>query len=356
MKLAKLTLQIKPVGNNCNLHCEYCYAMPFRCENFKILDLEVVEKIVKEAFEVTDNLIITWHGGEPTMPGVKYYKDYMAIVEKYKAPHQNVVNMIQTNATLITDEFAQFFVDNDFIVSVSIDGDAETHNRNRHYASGKESYDKTMEGVTLLRKYGIYPPVIATVSKNTYEDCERTFKSFISEGFTEIKFSPVYDSAEDEFSISSDEWLTYIKRVMDLWMEMQDPSIKVREIDEVLEWFSGGQINTCSSTNSCINWMSIDEEGNVYPCEYLRATESYGNVKEMHIADVFNTEAHKRFVAKVMHIPDECKACEFYSMCGNGCPATRVRNNELVYNGVYVYCEERKGLYGYISEILLGDE
>lgn len=350
--MKKLTIQMKPVGNNCNLHCEYCYAMPFRCKNFKILELSLLDKIVKEAFELSDNVIITWHGGEPTMPGVEYYRQYMQIVAKHKKPCQNIINMIQTNATLVDDEFAKFFKDNNFIVSVSIDGDENTHNRNRHYASGKGSYEATMRGVDCLRRHGIYPPVIATVSRNTYSDCETTFKSFINQGFTEIKFSPVYDSSEDAFSISCDEWYEYIKKVLDIWTEKQDEKIKVREIDEILEWFTGNTINTCSSTNSCVNWMSIDENGNVYPCEYLRSTECYGNVCEQHLADVFKSEAYKRFVEKVMYIPDECKSCEFYSMCGNGCPATRLKGTELVYDGRYVYCEERKQLYKYIATLL----
>ena len=352
MKMQKLTIQLKPVGNNCNLHCEYCYAMPFRCEKFKILELDVLEKIVKEAFETSDNVIITWHGGEPTMPGVKYYEEYMKLVAKYKKPGQNIVNMIQTNATLIDETFASFLKANDFIVSVSIDGDRDTHNRNRHYASGKGSYDETMRGVHILREHGIYPPVIATVSKNTYDDCKRTFNSFVNEGFKEIKFSPVYDSSEDEFSISCDEWYEYLRNVLELWLEMQDDTIKVREIDEVLEWFTGETINTCSSTNSCVNWLSIDENGNVYPCEYLRSTESYGNVKEQHLSEVFKSEAYKRFVYKVMYVPDECNNCEFYHMCGNGCPATRVKGTQLVYDGRYVYCEQRKRLYKYLSDIL----
>ena len=119
-----------------------------------------------------------------------------------------------------------------------------------------------------------------------------------------------------------------------------------------MEWFTGETINTCSSTNSCINWMSIDEDGSVYPCEYLRSTECYGNVSEKHLSEVFGTEAYKRFKEKVMYFPEECKVCEFRSMCGNGCPATRIKDNTLVYDGKYVYCDERKRLYKYIAEIL----
>ena len=351
-KLKQLTIQLKPVGNNCNLGCVYCYAMPFRREKLKVLSKELLEKIVKESFEVTDNLIITWHGGEPTYAGLEYFKDYMEILKKYQKEGQTVVNMIQTNATLVNEEFAKFFKENDFIVSVSIDGNKETHDRNRYYANGKGSYDKVMQGVNNLRKYGIYPPVIATVSQNTYDDCEETFKSFIENGFKEIKFSPVYDSSDDSFSISCDKWYLYLKKVFDIWCELEDETIKVRELDEILEWFTGNTINTCSSTNTCVNWISINEDGEVYPCEYLRASESYGNVQDMHISNVFETEAYKRFVKKVMYVPEKCQKCQFYSMCGNGCPATRVKNGNLVYDGYYVYCEQRKKLYADFAQIL----
>lgn len=356
MKLPRLTIQLKPVGNNCNLGCEYCYAMPFRTEGFNIMPKELLEKIVKEAFEVTDAVIVSWHGGEPTMPGVEFYRDYMNLVNKYKKEGQTIVNMIQTNATLIDEEFAEFFKENNFIVSVSIDGNEETHNKNRHYSCGKSSYQQTMKGVENLRKYGINPPVIATVCQNTYEDCENTFYSFIENGFKEIKFSPVYDSAEDSFSISCEKWFEYLKKITDMWIDMQDDTIKIREVDEVLKWFTGETINTCSSTNSCINWISINEFGDMYPCEYLRATESYGNLKEIGIADVFNTSAYARFLSKLHYIPKECKECSFYDKCGNGCPATRIRNQILSYDGVYVYCEQRQMLYNYIKDILESED
>lgn len=83
-----------------------------------------------------------------------------------------------------------------------------------------------------------------------------------------------------------------------MWCYLEDETIKIREIDEILEWFTGNTINTCSSTNTCVNWISINEFGEVYPCEY------------------------KRFVGKIMHMPEECKKCEFYSKCGNSCYAT----------------------------------
>ena len=166
--MENITLQIKPAGNYCNMDCTYCYASPFRGKHFEVLDLVLLEKLIKEAFEASNHVIITWHGGEPTLPGIEYYEEVMRIIKKYKGRLKHVTNMIQTNATLVTPEFARFFKKNKFAVSVSIDGNEETHDKNRTYCNGKGSYAKVMQGVYNLRKAGISPPVIATVSKSTY--------------------------------------------------------------------------------------------------------------------------------------------------------------------------------------------
>ncbi len=351
--MKNLTIQIKPAGNYCNIDCTYCYASPFRGKTFKKLPIELVEKIIKEAFETTDNLIITWHGGEPTIPGVEYYKEVMALIKKYKKRKQNVVNMIQTNATLITDEFANFFKKNKFVVSVSLDGSEMTHNKNRIYGNGKGSYADTMRGVEILRKNGIYPPVIATVSKSTYKDCEETFNFLIKNGFKEIKYSPVYDSKEDSFSISPDEWYEYIHKVFEMWMELGKTNIKIREIDIILAMFLDRPLNLCTSDGSCVNWISIDENGNMYPCEYMRETNTYGNIAEMNVKDIFSTEQYQDFKKQVLTIPQSCKECSLISACGNGCPATRINNyGDLTRTGKYVYCSVRKRMYEDIKCIL----
>lgn len=350
--MKELTLQIKPVGNHCNLRCSYCYAMPFKSKRFQILDLNLLEKLIKEAFEITNNVIVSWHGGEPTMAGLNYFKEYMNIINKYKKENQNIVNMIQTNATLIDDELAQFFKENDFIVSVSLDGDEKSHNKNRYNNAKVGSFNKTMEGVQILRKYGINPPVIATVSQSTYEDGIRNFDFFVNSGFKEIKYSPVYDSCNDEFSISNDKWSLYLKNILYRWLEIQKPEIKVREIDEILMWYAGKTASLCANRGMCAKWISIDEKGDIYPCEYLRSSNSYGNIKNDSLKEVFKAHAYEDFKEKIMYKPKQCETCKLFTICHNGCPATRVDNDKLTYKGVYVYCKQRKMLFDEIEKII----
>lgn len=353
--MKELTLQIKPVGNHCNLKCSYCYAAPFIKDKFKKLDLKLLEKIIKESLEISNILIISWHGGEPTLVGIDYFKEYIKIVNKHKKKNQRVINMIQTNATLINDEMAKFFKKNKFIVSISLDGDEISHNKNRYDFNKKGSFLKTMEGLEILRKNGINPPLIATVTQSTINDGVRNFKFFVKNGFKEIKFSPVYDSDSDDFSISNEKWYNYTKSIFREWMKLGDSSIKIREFDEMLAWISEIKLNICSDKGQCLNWISIDEDGDIYPCEYLRKDHPYGNIKEINIKDIFNTDEYLSFKEKVLTLPEKCKKCNLLNFCHNGCPATRVLNNKLSYDGIYVYCNQRKKLLGDIKKIIGGE-
>jgi len=260
--------------------------------------------------------------------------------------------MIQTNATLIDDDLAKFFKDNDFIVSISLDGNRDSHNKNRYYHGFKGSFDKTMEGVNILRKNGIFPPVIATVSKSTYDDGVKNFMFFIENGFTEIKYSPVYDSSCDNFSIDDDKWFLYLKDIFDKWLEIKNPNIKIREIDEILMWHANKSLSLCSSRGMCANWISIDCDGNIYPCEYLRNTNPYGNIESINLSDVFKLENYNNFKEKVLSQPLECQECKLFDLCHNGCPATRVKDDVLIYDGKYVYCGQRRKLFEEIQKIL----
>lgn len=303
----ELTLQIKPVGNHCNICCKYCYAAPFKSSKFEILDIKILDKLIKEALEMTNQIVITWHGGEPTMVGLDYFKEYLKIVKKYKKSNQKVYNMIQTNATLIDDDMAEFFKKNDFNVSISLDGIKEVNDKYRVRVNGKGTFDEVMKGVSILRAHGINPPVIITVTKDNIDKAAEIFDFIVKNNFKEIKFSPVYDKNDDLFSINNAEWYSYTKIILEQWLNLQDNNIKVREIDELLSWFAGDSFALCTVKGLCARWISIDEKGNVYPCEYMRNTNSYGNLKDGHLAEVFSSENYKSFVKKINFYPGECR-------------------------------------------------
>ena len=209
-----------------------------------------------------------------------------------------------------------------------------------------------MRGVAILRQHNIYPPVIATVTKSTLADGNNNFDFFVNNGFTEIKYSPVYDSVNDEFSINDEKWSEYLINIFYKWLELANPEIKIREIDEILMWYAGKTASLCANRGMCAKWISIDEQGNIYPCEYLRSSYLYGNIANITLEEVFKTKIYNDFKNKISYRPKKCKNCKLFSICHNGCPATRTTQDKLTYKGTYVYCNQRKKLFDEIAKII----
>ncbi len=347
-----LALQIKPVGNECNINCTYCYASPFKKHKVQIMDSKTLQKIVKESIDNADEITVSWHGGEPTIAGLPFFQKYMFYVKKYKRENQTIINRIQTNATLITNELAEFFKENDFIVSVSIDGPEFLHDLNRCDFNQKGTFAKTMIGVNILRQNGIEPEVIATISQTNVNYPKEIFDFFHSNKFKYLKLNAIYDSKTDKFSISNDLWLSFVKDIFNLWLEAMDSNFHIREIDDILTSISGQQINCCNGAAACLKWISIDPSGDMYPCEYLRASKSYGNISTMKLEEVLTNKNYKDFVNLFERLPKKCLKCKLLRYCGNGCPATRVKNNKTVFDGNYVYCKYNKEMFNYVTNLL----
>jgi len=309
------------------------------------MTLKLLEKVVSKYSELDiENPTFSWHGGEPLLFGLENMEKAMDLQKKY-FNGRGVVNLVQTNGTLINLDMATFLAENNFIVSVSLDGSAEVHDRNRKFGENG-SFGRVMAGVDVLRSVGLNTSVIATVTKENLEFSKEVFTFLVNQGFTSIKYSPVYDSNRDAFSISSDEWFNYLSEVFDLWMGLASTGIRVRELDEVIVWLKKDRLNLCATTGGCSKWMSVDPEGNIYPCEYLRSKFSYGNILCQNFCQIMTSSEFVEF-GRLVSVPNiQCSECEFYDFCGNGCPATRVDfEGNISYSGQYIYCNQRKRLY-----------
>lgn len=345
------SIQIKPVGSSCNIRCEYCYVKQFRKGKTRIMSYDILERVISQCLSHSPEPTFSWHGGEPTLAGIDFFQKAMNLIEKYKRPGQVVRNMIQTNAINISPELAKLFHKYHFGVGVSLDGPRHVHEIHRFGLRNEKTFDRVMSGVETLRRAGVKPSVIATVTEKTLSYATETFRFLTEQGFTSIKYSPVYDSVSGSFSIGAKEWFEYLKQVFLEWFELGDQEIQVCDLDEVMVWLQKNKLNVCSSNQSCLMWVSVDPNGNLYPCEYLRSKHTYGNLINIGLDKITETEAYEQFTKTFLTPPVECQSCEFYSLCGNGCPATRVLDNKMSAEGVYVYCQERRDLFGFIKTV-----
>ncbi len=206
------SVQLKPAGNTCNLRCNYCYAKSHLASG-KLMSEEILEATIRKIIEQDYAYpTFSWHGGEPTLIGYELFEYAMQLMNKYKRHGQTVYNLIQTNATKINPELAKLFKRNNFGISISLDGPENMHGLNRKFINGKNSFVEVLKGVKILREYEIEPSVICTVSKGNLPHATETFDFLISQGFKKIKYSPVFDSVKDNFSVTSEEWFEYLKK------------------------------------------------------------------------------------------------------------------------------------------------
>jgi len=343
------SVQLKPMGNYCNARCDYCYAKSYLAPR-KIMPMDTLEILIKKILDQKSLYpTFSWHGGEPTAVGINFFKNAITIMKKYRKSNQTIINQIQTNGTLITRELANFFHDNNFGVSVSLDGPPKIHGLHRKFSNGENTFDSVMRGIENLKAADINPGILCTVTKGSLSYATEIFDFFIDCGFNKIKFNPVFDSIQDKFSLSNEEWLEFLKNIFNKWFELGDPNIQVRELDETISWISGTTINHCIGKKTCLSWISVNPNGDVYPCEYLKEDFYYGNIHQLALKDIINSEKYQKLSLLYNVVPKKCKHCSFYNLCGNGCPVTRIDNGNLSMSGIYVFCEQKKYLYHYIN-------
>ncbi|MCX6812376.1 MAG: radical SAM protein [Candidatus Berkelbacteria bacterium] len=344
------SLQVRPVGGSCNYHCRYCNYGKEKWDGRIMSDQtlsDLIEKFLNYSHPYAN---FCWHGGEPTLAGPKFFSQVLTLTEKFKQADQIISHQLQTNGFGITNELASIFNDGNFGIGVSIDGPEFVHNINRRTFGGRDTFRKTMEGLSLLRKYDIPVSVISTVSNTTLAYSREVFEYLVGAGFRSISYSPVFDSLEsDGLSITDDEWYNYLREVFESWWEYGDPDIGIRELDEVIAWISGKRINCCSSARTCCHWLSIDRDGSIYPCERYNQKISFGNISQINLYDIPNDPVFRKFAKQSRFVSPECKNCEYLRLCGNGCPNMRVSDNQLTAEGKYGFCTQRRSLYQLVS-------
>jgi uncharacterized protein len=292
-----------------------------------------------------------WLGGEPTLAGLDFFREVVRL-QQSKAP-KRWLNTIQTNATLIDREWAEFLRGNDFKVGVSVDGTSQTHDADRINLAGRGSYIKVMEGVHILRESGIQPSVICVVTKSNVHLGAQMLRGLVDSGFTSIAFNAFYntatDPAQDPFAVSDAAWTRFLKDIFEEWLVLDRPDVRVRELDDMLAWTKGRTAKSCVFRGTCSSWMLVDFDGKVYPCERLGRSVCFGDVGSVtSFGELLMAPAHRAFTAQTLRIPDKCQTCPMQGFCHNGCVAHRIEDGNS--SPHYAYCGSRLAFNEYLTQ------
>lgn len=346
------------VSSTCNLACKYCYATDKKgmVNLEKIMPFSTKEKIIRELANMANNEVhYIWHGGEPLLGGKDFFAEVLEIQSQYTRDGLNMINHIQTNATLLTPELAQFFSENGFLVGVSIDGYENIHNHIRKNMNGKGSFNEVMRGIRILQEHNDGSvAILAVVSKNTLSNAKSVFDFFIDNNIRSFDFLPFvcYDENSNlvDDSITADEFGKFMIEVFDYWIEKDDPEIEVRFFDNALTGLLGGVPHVCTFGKKCGEFFAFDTNGDVFMCDWFigQNEHKFGNINITTLDDITALPAYKSYIGEVKRIKKECVDCRWLSACGGGC--THHRNIQGSFNQKYYYCDSRKMIFDYVTE------
>ena len=368
-------VMLKPAGSLCNLRCKYCYYLEKdklykQCKNHVISD-ELLEKFIKEYIEAqtTPQVLFTWHGGETLMRPISFYKRALELQRIYGRGRQ-IDNCIQTNGTLLTDEWCQFFIDNNFLVGVSIDGPQEFHDEYRRTATNKPTFVKVMNGINLLNKHGVEWNALAVVNDYNADYPLEFYRFFKQIGCKYIQFSPIVervvkredgltlapgmqggDAGLADFSITPEQWGNFLCTIFDEWVHNDVGEYFVQLFDATLANWVGQAPGVCILAEECGHAGVMEFNGDVYSCDHFVYPEHLlGNLHTKTITEMMYSDQQNKFAKmKKQMLPQQCKECKFLFACHGECPKNRFLNDKYGNYGLNYLCKGYRQFFEHVE-------
>ena len=342
---------IKPASSACNMRCAYCFYRDVadnREHAFEgMLSLERMEQVIVSAVEYAEGICsFAFQGGEPTLAGLDFFRQVVALQEKHRRPGLQIRNAIQTNGFCIDEEWAEFLGKNRFLVGLSLDGPAELHDLNRRDNQGKRTHDRIMKTVRLFEKYKVEYNILCVVTGKNAKSIQRIYQFYKKNNFRWLQFIPCLEPLEQErgaesYHLSVRSYGDFLIRIFDLWYQdlQKGEYISIRHLDNWLAILLGEPPESCDMTGRCSVQFVIEGDGGVYPCDfYVLDQWRLGTVGEKSFAELAQSDTAKRFIQTSLAVPEKCRACPAYRVCRNGC-----RRNRLILEtgaaGENYYCE-----------------
>ena len=353
------SLLIKPASGDCNLHCQYCFYHDRESDPYKKLGQrhrmspEVLEEMIKQAMQLDRRqATFGWQGGEPTLAGLEFFQQVVALQQKYGAAGQAVSNGLQTNSLLLDPEWARFLRQYNFLVGISLDGPPEYHDRYRIYSSGAPTHAKVMEKIRMLRQYGVEFNILSVVNDVTGDHGAEIYDYLVSQGFRYLQFIPCVETDPTtgeiaDFSVGPEQLGDFLCEVFDRWYNDGEPVVSVRDFEAHLAVYLGQVAPMCSFQKECGSYLVVEYNGDLYPCDFLVREDLYmGNLLETPLSEVFESKALKHFKAQKAVPRPECQACRWLPLCNQGC----YRFVNLDGSGRHYLCRAYQRFFAYSHE------
>ena len=360
-------LMAKPTGAVCNLNCAYCFFLTkeklYPGSLFRMSD-EVLEEYIRQYLEAQQvpQATVAWQGGEPTMMGLDFFRRSIELEEKYKKPGTTIEHTIQTNATLLDDEWCEFFRENNYLVGISIDGPRELHDIYRRDKGGNPTFDRVMRGLELLRKHGVDFNILCTVHAANVDHPLEVYRFFRNElGAEFILFIAIVErDNETGFqegdkvtgrSVRPERYGDFLIGVFDEWVRRDVGEVFVQIFDVSLANWVGESPGICVFSPTCGGALVMEHNGDVYSCDhFVEPNYLLGNIMETPMLELVTSHAQRKFGRdKLDALPTYCRECEVLFACHGTCPKNRFTKTPEGEPGLNYLCAGYKAFFKHID-------
>ncbi|MFX1508012.1 MAG: anaerobic sulfatase maturase [Promethearchaeota archaeon] len=352
---------IKPYGSICNLRCQYCYYLAkkelYPNSNCK-MNYETLEKFTQQYIEAQEvpEITFSWQGGEPTLMGIEFYERAIQYQKKYNRKGIRIQNNLQTNGTLLTEDWARFFKKHNFLIGISIDGPSDLNDEYRVDNKGNPTSDQVLSGLANLKKHEVEFNILACVHaanekyplevyKYLKNDLEATF----------VQFIPVVELNNDtkvaDFSVSGRHYGSFLQEIFEEWVKHDVGRIFIQIFEVALAAWLNLPLNLCILAPTCGNALALEHNGDIYACDHFVKPQHFrGNLLQDHLREIVNSPVQKEFgINKSLLLHPKCQQCEVRFVCNGGCPRNRFLSTEEGNSGLNYLCDGYKTFFSHID-------
>jgi uncharacterized protein len=354
-----LYVMLKPVGSTCNLRCSYCYYLEKRDlyphdKEFAMSD-ELLERFIEQYLnlQTMPEVSFTWHGGEPLIKNISFFKKALYLQKKY-GQGRRIENTIQTNGTLLNDEWCSFFKDNNFLVGISIDGSQPLHDTYRKTRDGKPSFDQVMNGISLLKKHKVEFNVMGVVNDKNVNYPLEFYHFFKQIEAHYIQFTPIVETingALAPWSVPAEKWGNFLITIFKEWVKQDVGRYFIQYFDATLANWMGVRPGVCSLAKTCGHAGVMEFNGDVYSCDhYVFPNYKLGNIYSQTLIEMMYSEKQLKFgAAKHETLPTQCLQCEYFFACNGECPKNRIASTPTGEPNLNYLCRGYHEFFSYVA-------
>jgi uncharacterized protein len=344
-----ISVLIKPASSLCNLRCKYCFYANVsslrEVRSYGKMKTAVAEQMIAQIFSDLadgDHLTLAFQGGEPTLAGLSYYRQLVALVAAQEKRVQ-VHYAIQTNGTIINERWCQFLKEHNFLVGLSIDGHPLYHDLNRLDDKGRGTFQRVLKTKALFDQYEIDYNVLCVLTNPLAKETKKVFQFIKDQNIRYVQFIPCLDdlgaTKRSSFALTPKRFASFYHQLFQFWLqELENGNyISIKLFDDLVNLVAYRQVTACGILGNCQVQYVIEADGSVYPCDfYVLDQYRLGYIQEQTLRELFEQDVSHMFVCEKPSLPEKCQSCPFLTMCQGGCKRMK--------DAMYV---DQKGFCGY---------